>query len=106
MAGKGKGVLVLLYLLLTLAASTGVALQLYLMERQNPALKADCRAAQEKVQHSPLCGLQVAPGAPPIAPPAPPRPLPFLEVRALEEAGHPAPPPRALAPRAPPSALA
>jgi len=36
--------LLALYVLLTLVASTGVALQLYLMERQNPALQADCRA--------------------------------------------------------------
>lgn len=57
--------LLALYVLLTLVASTGVALQLYLMERQNPALQADCRAPGEEVHHSLLCGLQLAPGLPP-----------------------------------------
>ncbi|BFH76175.1 hypothetical protein TthTF19_13300 [Thermus thermophilus] len=99
---RQRGLWVALYLLLTLAASTGVALQLYLMERQNPALQADCRAPGEEVYHSLLCGLQLAPGLPPVDPPAPPGPMAFLRVRPEARAGFPPPFPLPGPPRAPP----
>lgn len=103
--GKARGPLVGLYLLLALLASTGVALQLYLMERQNPTLRGDlCTAeAQAPVEHSPLCGLQVAEGLPPVTPPLAPSPL-FLGlagVRALP--GFSWAFPEKSRPRAPPS---
>ena len=94
--------LLALYVLLTLVASTGVALQLYLMERQNPALQAGCRAPGEEVHHSLLCGLQLAPGLPPVDPPAPPGPMAFLKVRPEARAGFPPPFPLPGPPRAPP----
>ncbi|GLV46844.1 hypothetical protein TJA_00230 [Thermus sp. LT1-2-5] len=105
MTGKGKGVLVLLYLLLTLTASTGIALQLYLMRVQNPGLRADlCQAPGEKVEveHSPLCGLQVAPGSPVVEEPASPRPLGVGQARSVPLPGYPAPLFPVLIPRAPP----
>ena len=94
--------LLALYVLLTLVASTGVALQLYLMERQNPALQADCRAPGEEVHHSLLCGLQLAPGLPPVSPLAPRGPIVFLQVRPGARAGFPPPFPLPGPPRAPP----
>ncbi|GAA5335854.1 hypothetical protein YIM730264_18780 [Thermus hydrothermalis] len=97
--------LALLYVLLTLAASTGVALQLYLMQLQNPGLRGDlCQAPGEEavVEHSPLCGLQVAPGGPVVEAPAPPRPLAVGRVRPARLPGYPAPLPQVLSPRAPP----
>ncbi len=103
-----RGALVGLYVALTLVASTGVALQMYLMRVQNPSLGADlCRAPGEGkgLDHSLLCGLQMAPGLPPVAEPAPPRPLRAARESLKERPGHPgaflAP-----APRAPPFALA
>ncbi|WP_460420001.1 hypothetical protein [Thermus brockianus] len=105
MTGKGRGLLALLYVLLTLAASTGVALQLYLMQVQNPGLRADlCQAPGEtvEVEHSPLCGLQVAPGTPVVEAPALPRPLRMGWVRPLGAPGYPAPLSQTLVPRAPP----
>jgi hypothetical protein len=103
-----RGALLALYVALTLVASTGVALQMYLMRVQNPTLGADmCRAPGEEqgLDHSLFCGLQMAPGLPPVAEPAPPRPLRAVWDSPKERPGHPgaflAP-----APRAPPFALA
>ncbi|AEV16552.1 MAG: hypothetical protein NZ846_01545 [Thermus sp.] len=109
MGRRGAWFLYALYLFLTLGASTGVALQLYLMQRQNPSLRADlCQAPGEarEVDHSPLCGLQVAPGLPPLEAPAPPTPIQVLRVRPEGHPGHPPALSRALVPRAPPFALA
>ncbi|GAA6755860.1 hypothetical protein QT17_08330 [Thermus sp. 2.9] len=105
MTGKGRGVLVFLYVLLALTASTGVALQLYLMQVQNPGLRLDlCQSPGEKVEveHSPLCGLQVAPGGPVVEAPASPQPLALGRVRPVAAPGHPAPLPQVQSPRAPP----
>lgn len=105
MTGKGRGVLVFLYVLLTLTASTGVALQLYLMQVQNPGLRLDlCQSPGEKVEveHSPLCGLQVAPGGPVVGAPTSPQPLVVGRERPLAAPGHPAPLPQVQSPRAPP----
>ena len=103
MPGRKRLGLLALYVLLTLVASTGVALQLYLMERQNPTLQADCRAPGEEVHHSLLCGLQLAPGPLPVEPPAPPEPFAFLKIRPEARAGFPPPFPLPGPPRAPPS---
>jgi hypothetical protein len=106
---RQRGLWVALYLLLTLAASTGVALQMYLMRVQNPGLRADlCQAPGEErpLEHSLFCGLQVAPGLPPVAAPAPPRPLETLPQRPAPLSGHRLLLPQALVPRAPPFALA
>ncbi|WP_337845608.1 hypothetical protein [Thermus sp.] len=103
--GKARGPLVGLYLLLTLLASTGVALQLYLMEVQNPALRGDlCTTeGQAHLEHSPLCGLQVAEGLPPVEPPPAPAPLFVGRGRVQGLPGFPAAFPQATRPRAPPS---
>ncbi|WP_232822500.1 hypothetical protein [Thermus sediminis] len=96
-----------LYLALTLAASTGVVLQMYLMQVQNPSLRADlCQASGEErpPEHSPLCGLQVASGALVLEEPAPPSPLEVLWVRPTPHKGYPQPPAALFAPRAPPAA--
>ncbi len=104
-----RGFLVALYLLLTLGASTGVALQLYLMERLNPALQADCRfpGAEEDpshLLHSLFCGLQIAEGSPPLALP-PYRPLEApLAPEVKGQRGYPFPI-RGQASRAPPLGL-
>ncbi|SDE54179.1 hypothetical protein SAMN04488243_10398 [Thermus arciformis] len=106
---RQRGLWVALYLLLTLAASTGVALQMYLMRVQNPGLGADlCQAPGEDrpLEHSPLCGLQVAPGLPPVAEPAPPTLLHLLKARPASRPGHAPLSLDFLAPRAPPFALA
>ncbi|MGC8967308.1 MAG: hypothetical protein ACP5JV_03090 [Thermus sp.] len=106
---RQRGLLVALYLFLTLAGSTGVALQMYLMRVQNPGLRADlCQAPGEErsVEHSLFCGLQVAPGLPPVAAPAPPRPLKAFPQRTAPLPGHRLPHPQALVPRAPPFAPA
>ncbi|WP_114313381.1 hypothetical protein [Thermus caldifontis] len=111
MAQRGLGWTagVLLYILLTLTASTGVALQVYLMQVQNPGLRADlCQAPGEEkeVDHSLFCGLQVAPGLPLMEGPAPPTLLQVLKERLSSERGFPAPVGAFLVPRAPPFAQA
>lgn len=55
------------------------------MERQNPALQADCRAPGEEVHHSLLCGLQLAPGLPPWT--RPPRRGPWPSLRSGRRPG-------------------
>ncbi|TBH21061.1 hypothetical protein [Thermus thermamylovorans] len=103
--GAGRLVPLFLYLLLTLTASTGVALQLYLMQAQNPGLRLDvCQNGEREVGHSLLCGLQVAPGLPVVEEPAAPTPLPAFGGRPASRPGHPAPTPSTTAPRAPPFA--
>jgi hypothetical protein len=102
-----RGVFLGLYLALALVASTGAALQMYLMQVQNPSLRADlCQVPGEEkqVEHSLLCGLQMAPGLPPVAEPAPPTPLPAPRERLREAPGYPSPFPETLVPRAPPFA--
>lgn len=94
-----------LYLLLTLWASTGVALQLYFMELANPGLRLDlCQTGGREVEHSPLCGLQVAPPLPVVEPPAPPRPLARPLLRAEARPGYAPARPYLASPRAPPQA--
>ncbi|TFU16177.1 hypothetical protein [Thermus tengchongensis] len=105
--GSVRGFLVFLYLLLTLTASTGVALQMYLMQVQNPGLRTDlCQAPGEEreLDHSLFCGLQVAPGLPPIEEVSPPTLLQVLRARVAAEPGYPEPPARAFSPRSPPFA--
>lgn len=106
MTGKGRGrFLLALYILLTLMASTGVALQLYLMQVQNPGLRPDlCQAPGEarEVDHSPLCGLQVAPGLPPVPAPAPPTLAALLRERPSSLPGYGGSLPKSLFSRAPP----
>ncbi|GAA6746915.1 MULTISPECIES: hypothetical protein [Thermus] len=105
--GLGRALAVFLYLALTLTASTGVALQMYLMQVQNPGLRADlCQAPGEEreVDHSLFCGMQVAPSLPVVQEPAAPTLLEVLRVRPSAQAGHPEPARPNLAPRAPPSA--
>ncbi|MFN4231550.1 hypothetical protein [Thermus sp.] len=105
--GSARGFLVFLYLLLTLTASTGVALQMYLMQVQNPGLRADlCQAPGEEreVDHSLFCGLQVAPGLPPMGEVSPPTLVEVLRARVAAEPGYPEPPARAFSPRSPPFA--
>lgn len=107
--GLGWGVGVLLYLVLTLTASTGVALQMYLMQVQNPGLRADlCQAPGEEgeVDHSLFCGLQVAPGIPVLAEPSAPTLVEVLRGRPATWPGYPEPPAPSLVPRAPPFACA
>ena len=104
-----RGALAGLYVALALVASTGVALQMYLMRVQNPSLGADlCQTPGEEkdLDHTLLCGLQVAPGLPPVAEPAPPRPLRAAWESPKERPGHPAALSQAFAPRAPPFPLA
>ncbi|WP_038057320.1 hypothetical protein [Thermus amyloliquefaciens] len=106
--GSTRGLLVLLYLLLTLAASTGVALQMYLMQVQNPGLRADlCQAPGEEkeVDHSPFCGLQVSPGLPPVGQVASPTLVRGVRARVIPLPGHPEPHGRLFSPRSPPFAL-
>lgn len=96
---------VFLYLSLTLTASTGVALQMYLMQVQNPGLRADlCQAPGEEreVDHSLFCGLQVAPGLPPMGEVAPPTLVQVLRARVVPKTGYPEPQGRAVSPRSPP----
>lgn len=105
--GWGRVLAIFLYLSLALTASTGVALQMYLMQVQNPGLRADlCQAPGEEreVDHSLFCGLQVAPGLPPVGDPAPPTLLQVLKERLSSEKGFPAPVGASLVPRAPPFA--
>ncbi len=79
---------VALYLLLTLWASMGVALQLYFMQVQNPLLRTEmCRTGEVEVEHAPLCGLQVAPPLPVVEPPARPTPWPQVRVRLEAQPG-------------------
>jgi hypothetical protein len=68
-----RGALLALYVALTLVASTGVALQMYLMRVQNPTLGADmCRArGRRRPDHSLFCGLQMAPACRPWPSPPP-----------------------------------
>ncbi|ETN87510.1 MULTISPECIES: hypothetical protein [Thermus] len=106
--GSVRGFLVFLYLLLTLTASTGVALQMYLMQVQNPGLRTDlCQAPGEEreVDHSLFCGLQVSPGLPPIGEVAPPALVRVLQARVAPVPGYPEPQGRAFSPRSPPFAL-
>ncbi len=98
---------VFLYLFLTLTASTGVALQMYLMQVQNPGLRTDlCQVPGEEreVDHSLFCGLQVAPGLPPIGEVAPPTLVEVLRSRVIPKPGYPEPRERAISPRSPPFA--
>ncbi|WP_243026696.1 hypothetical protein [Thermus albus] len=109
MAAKGLGrtLAVFLYLSLTLTASTGVALQMYLMQVQNPGLRADlCQApgGEREVDHSLFCGLQVAPGSPPVGEVAPPTLVQVLRARVAPEPGYPEPKGKAFSPRSPPFA--
>jgi hypothetical protein len=95
-----------LYIALTLASSTGVALQMYLMQAQNPSLRSDlCQAPGEEkpLEHSLFCGLQVAPGLPFVEEPVPSGPSRGLRAKPLARLGHPQPLPEALAPRPPPT---
>ncbi|WP_018461964.1 hypothetical protein [Thermus oshimai] len=103
--GRARGLLLGLYLFLALLASTGVALQLYLMQVQNPALRGDLCTAERPVhlEHSPLCGLQVAEGLPPVEPPQAPAPLFVGLGRAQGLPGFPEAFPEATRPRGPPS---
>lgn len=101
--------LVLFLSLAAVLASTGIALQLYLMEVQNPSLKGDiCTAsnAHREVEHSPLCALQLAPGQAVLEAPEAPRPLSLLPVHAGEVLGVPLELGEALLGRAPPFPLA
>ncbi|WP_117237144.1 hypothetical protein [Thermus sediminis] len=102
-----RGALLGLYLALALVASTGVALQMYLMQVQNPSLRGDlCQAhgGEAEASHSLLCGLQMAPGLPPVAEPAPPTLLQVLRERLRQAPGYPSPASQSLAPRPPPFA--
>ncbi|GAB5602597.1 hypothetical protein FJNA_11220 [Thermus sp. FJN-A] len=104
-----RGVLLLLYLTLTLTASTGVALQMYLMRVQNPGLGADlCRAPgeTEEVDHSLFCGMQVAPGLAFTAGPTPPTLLETLRLRPAPRPGYGLSLGQNPSPRAPPFAPA
>lgn len=101
-----------LFLFLSLVgflASTGIALQLYLMEVQNPRLKGDiCTAshAHQEVEHSLLCALQLVPGQAVLEAPEAPKPLSLLPVQAREVLGVPLELGEALLGRAPPFPLA
>ncbi|GAA5338799.1 hypothetical protein YIM73052_22610 [Thermus antranikianii] len=102
-----RGFLVFLYLLLTLAASTGVALQTYLMQVRNPGLRTDlCQAPGEEreVDHSPFCGLQVSPGLPPIGEVVPPTLVRVVRARVAPVSGYPEPQGGAFSSRSPPFA--
>ena len=95
-----------LYIALTLASSTGVALQMYLMQVQNPSLRSDlCQAPGEEkpLEHSLFCGLQVAPGLPFVEEPVPSGPSRGLRAKPLARLGHSQPLPEVLAPRPPPT---
>lgn len=98
--------LALLLSLVAVLASTGIALQHYLMVVQNPALKGDlCTAQTKEVEHSPLCAVQLAPGQAPLEAPEAPRPLGLLPLRVGEVLGVPLELGEALLGRAPPFPL-